>query len=332
MEPTPGEPWEPVAGERGSRWWLWLLLVLVLAAAGAGAAYLLLAANRVVVPSVTHHTFAKAASTLHSRGLEVAPVNVVSSAADENRVISQSPSAGAKVKKGTTVTLKVGAGPGRARVPDVGGMTRSEAERALRAAGFNYKDRTAYSDTVPKGQAIGTTPPAGEQHTKGSSVTLTVSRGPQGVVVPKLTGLQGDAAQARLKALGLTSNVVEKESMTTPGKVLAQDVPPSSTVNKGTTVTLTVAKPRPTVPDVTTGNPLLADAQKKLEAAGYKVDVRDDPSAPPNLAGRVTRQSPAAGQRRSSGATVVIHVGTGGGGTQAPGATPTASPTATATP
>jgi eukaryotic-like serine/threonine-protein kinase len=327
MEPTPGEPWEPVPVERGSRWWAWLLVVLVLAAAGAGAAYLLLAANRVAVPSVTHRTFADAADRVHARGLEVAPVNVVSSPADKDRVISQSPSAGTKVKKGATVTLKVGAGPGRATVPDVGGMTRAEAERALRAAGFNYKAKTAYSDTVPKGQVIGSAPPAGEQHTKGSTVTLTVSRGPQGVVVPKVTGAQSDAAQAQLSELGLTPQVVEKESLTTPGKVLAQDVPPNTTVDKGTTVTLTVAKARPKVPDVSTGNPPLAEAQKKLEDAGYKVDVRDDPTATPDLAGRVTRQDPAPGAHRSTGATVVLHVGTGGGGTQAPGASPTPSPT-----
>ena len=66
-----------------------------------------------------------------------------------------------------------------------------------------------------------------------------------------------------------------------PGTVLAQDPPAQTVVDKGATVSLTVAKERPAVPDVTTGNPSVADATKTLEDAGYKVDVRDDANAPP---------------------------------------------------
>jgi beta-lactam-binding protein with PASTA domain len=325
LEPTPGEPWEPVPeSERGSRWWIWLIVLLALAA-GAGGAYLLLAANRVVVPDVAGRTFADAARTLHARGLEVTPVNQVSAKVKPHRVISTDPAAGTKVKEGSNVNVRVSAGPGKAAVPPVEGQPRADAEQAVREAGFNPKVKTEYSDTVPKGQVIGSDPPEGEEITKGRTVTLSVSRGKQGVVVPKLVGTQRDAAEGQLTDLGLTPKVVEQESAQDAGTVLAQDVAPNTTVDKGTTVTLTVAKQRPQVPDVTTGNPLLADAQKKLQDAGYKVLVRTDP-ARTDLPGRVVRQDPAAGERRSSGATVTVTVGPGGGGTPAP--TPTATPTA----
>jgi serine/threonine-protein kinase len=204
-------------------------------------------------------------------------------------------------------------------------MPRAEAERALREAGFNPKVRTDYSDTVPKGQVIGSDPPEGEEITKGRTVTLTVSRGKQGVLVPSLVGAQREDAEAQLADLGLSAKVVERESAKDAGTVLAQDVPADTTVDKGTTVTLTVAKQRPQVPDVTTGNPPVADAQKKLQDAGYKVQVRVDQTRT-DLPGRVIRQDPAAGERRSSGATVTLTVGPGDAGTPTPTPTPTPSP------
>jgi eukaryotic-like serine/threonine-protein kinase len=324
LEPTPGEPWEPYQEERGSRWWIWLLVVVVLAAAALGA-YFLLAGKRVDVPNVVGKTTSQAADSLHQRGLEVSFVNAVS---DRKRgtVISQDPEAGGSAKEGSTVTAKVSAGPGTAPVPEVEGLSENDAEDALNQAGFKPKIERQYSDTVAKGTVISANPPQGEEITKGRTVTLTVSKGKQGIAVPQLVGTTRDDAEGQLSDAGLTANVTEKESSKEAGTVLSQDPPAGTTVDKGATVNLVVAKARPEVPDVTTGNPAVADAQKKLEAAGYKVQTRDDPNAPPELAGRVTRQDPAAGEHRSSGATVTIFVG------PAAAATPTPSPTPAATP
>jgi eukaryotic-like serine/threonine-protein kinase len=322
LDPTPGEPWAPVDERRGSRWWVWVLVLLVLAAAAAGA-YVLLAPKRVDVPSVVGRTSSDAADTLHRRGLEVAFVNRVSEE-PRGRVIAQDPKGGDRVKEGSTVTLEVSAGRGTAAVPPVEGLPRADAEQAVRQAGFNPKVKTQFSDTVPKGQVIGSSPPQGEEITKGRTVTLTVSRGKQGIAVPKLTGLSRDDAEGQLTDLGLAPHVVEKESSKSPGTVLAQDPPAGTVVDKGAQVTLTVAKERPQVPDVSTGNPQLADAQKKLEDAGYKVQTREDPNAPPDLAGRVISQDPASGERRSTGATVILTVGPQAGATPTP--TPSATP------
>ncbi|MDX6728593.1 MAG: eukaryotic-like serine/threonine-protein kinase [Baekduia sp.] len=325
MDPTPGEPWVPVAAEeRGTRWWAWLLVLLVLAAAAAGA-YLLLGGKRVDVPSVVGKTSSEAADTLHGRSLEVHFVNRISDR-PRGTVISQNPKAGARIKEGSTVTANVSAGRGTATVPPVEGLTAARAESALRQAGFNPKVKSQYSDTVPKGQVIGSSPPQGQDITKGRTVTLTVSRGRQGVLVPKLTGLTQDDAQTQLSDLGLAPNVVEKESSKDPGTVIAQDPPPNTTVDKGAQVTLTVAKERPQVPDVSTDNPSLDVARKKLVDAGYKVQVREDPTAPPDKAGLVVGQDPAPGERRSTGATVILKVGPQAAGAPTPTPTPTPTP------
>jgi eukaryotic-like serine/threonine-protein kinase len=85
-----------------------------------------------------------------------------------------------------------------------------------------------------------------------------------------------------------------------------------------------VAKERPTIPDVTTGNPTIEEATQTLEEAGYKVKTTDRPSADPNLVGRVIGQSPEAGTPRSTGGTVTIAV--------VPVEANAPAPTATATP
>ena len=137
--------------------------------------------------------------------------------------------------------------------------------------------------------------------------------------MPKLTGLTQDDAESQLKDLGLTAKVTEEESSQDAGTVIAQVPAAGTTVDKGAEVSLTVAKARPQVPDVTSDNPTAADAQKELEAAGYKVKVKQDPTAPPEFAGLVVAQDPAPGEQRSSGATVTITVGAE--------ATPTPTPT-----
>ena len=47
-------------------------------------------------------------------------------------------------------------------------------------------------------------------------MALTISRGAEGLAVPKVVGLQRDAAEKQLKAAGLTPKVVEQESTQRP--------------------------------------------------------------------------------------------------------------------
>jgi beta-lactam-binding protein with PASTA domain len=323
MEPTPGEPWDEE--RRRTRWWMWALVVLVLAAI-AVAAYVTLAGNRVDVPNLVGREASEAADVAHRRGLEIAFVPRASDDVPRDEVISQDPDAGERVKEGSTITAVISAGKGEVPVPAVEGQSEEDAVKALEGAGFQTKTKTAFSDSVPAGQVISTSPKGGTSLTKGRTVTLTVSKGASGVAVPKLVGLQRDAAEAQLEDLGLTANVTEQETTQPPGTVMEQDPPAGTRVDKGAAVKLTVAKARPAVPDVTTDHPTVDEATATLEQAGFKVQVRTRPD-PANV-GRVSDQSPAAGTKRSSGATVTIYLGSdSGGGTPTPTPSPTPTPT-----
>jgi serine/threonine-protein kinase len=326
MEPTPGEPWDELEeSERRSRWWMWLLVLLVLAGI-AVAAYFTLAGNRVDVPNLVGRDASEAADVAHRRGLEIAFVPRESDDVPRDEVISQDPEAGDRVKEGATVTAVISAGRGEVPVPAVVGRSEDDAVAALRDAGFKTKVEQAFSDSVPAGQVISTSPEAGTSLTKGRTVTVTVSQGASGVAVPKLVGLQRDAAEAQLQELGLTADVTEQETTQPPGTVMKQDPPAGTRVDKGAAVKLTVAIQRPEVPDVTTNHPTEEEATATLEQAGFKVQVRTRPD-PANV-GRVSDQNPAAGTRRSSGATVTIFLGSDAGGAATPTASPTPTPTA----
>jgi serine/threonine-protein kinase len=326
MEPTPGEPWvDDELEERRSRWWVWALVLFALAAIGVGV-YLTAFGNKVDVPNLEGRNASDAADVAHRRGLEIAFVPRVSDDVPRDEVIKQDPAAGERVKEGSTVTAIISSGKGEAPVPAVEGQPESDAVDAIRAAGFQTKTKDAFSDSVSKGDVISTDPKGGESLTKGRTVTLTVSQGSEGIAVPKLVGLQRQDAEAQLQKLGLTADVTELETTQPAGTVMKQDPPAGASVDKGAAVKLTVAIQRPEVPDVTTNHPTEEEATAILQKAGFKVQVRTRPD-PANV-GHVSDQSPAAGTRRSSGATVTIYLGSDSG---AVAPTPTASPTPTPT-
>ena len=132
---------------------------------------------------------------------------------------------------------------------------------------------------------ISTSPAAAKQMTKGRTVTLTVSRGASGVAVPKVVGLQRDAAEAQLQRRGLTAEVTEQETTQPPGTVMEQDPPTGTRVDKGATVKLTVAKARPEVPDVTTNHPTEEEATATLAGGRLQgADAHARPTRPTSAA------------------------------------------------
>jgi serine/threonine-protein kinase len=320
VEPVPVEPWVEEEARR-SRWWVWALVALVLAGIAVGAYFALAGGEKVTVPNLVGRNADDAIAILQRRGLEPDIENVNSDDVPRDEVISQNPKAGDEVREGASVEIRVSLGRERAAVPDVVGNSQEDAEQTLEDAGFKTEVERAYSDSVPTGDVISTSPEAGRQATKGRTVTITVSRGLEGVAVPGLVGNTQQGAEQALQSAGLTAEVTEKESSEPPGTVLEQNPASGTSVEPGSSVAIVVAKERPEIPDVTTGNPTAEEATQTLEAAGYKVKVIDRQTGDPSQIGRVIGQSPEAGTRRSTGGTVTIAV------VPDPNATPSPTPT-----
>jgi len=99
-------------------------------------------------------------------------------------------------------------------VPDVTGMTTSEAEDALEKKGFKFDVKIEDSDKVEEGLVIKTQPKAGSSKKKGSIITIVESSGLADVVLSDYTNQRVDALQERLTKAGLKVKVekIEVES------------------------------------------------------------------------------------------------------------------------
>jgi serine/threonine-protein kinase len=67
--------------------------------------------------------------------------------------------------------------------------------------------KDVFDNTIPAGQVVSTTPPAGSQVAKGSTVTVNVSKGPDLVPVPTVVGLRRSDAVTTLQQVGLSAVV-----------------------------------------------------------------------------------------------------------------------------
>ncbi|MFF1687418.1 Stk1 family PASTA domain-containing Ser/Thr kinase [Streptomyces sp. NPDC058254] len=163
-------------------------------------------------------------------------------------------------------------------------------------------------DKFPKGQICSQSPAAGADVKKNDTITVTVSTGAPKVAVPNVIDRQVDEATAKLEGDGYQF-VVEtetRESSAEPGTVLDQDPRPGKEVQKGSTVTLTVAKEKKvsTVPDVS--NKTCEEATKQLADNNLKASCTEEENAAE--AGKVFSQSPVAGGTAEPGSTVYLKV------------------------
>lgn len=159
---------------------------------------------------------------------------------EENKVISQSISAGEMVAQGTTITLVVSSGTNAIDVPDVTGKARDEAIAELEAAGFRVTTDTGYDDSVEEGYVISQSPKGTEKAAKTSTVTLIVSIGPETkkTDVPDLRGLSESAAKDKLSQYNLKAGTVSEEysDSVTQGLVISQSYSPGMEIEEGTAV------------------------------------------------------------------------------------------------
>jgi eukaryotic-like serine/threonine-protein kinase len=317
------------------RWWLWLLALLAVLGIAAGA-YFLLAGNgggakQVAVPDVVGTDEAAATTALEREGFVAKTKHESSSDRPEGTVISTDPSGGTKADKGSTVTVVVSSGPATAKIPTVGGLSRSSARARLERAGFEIEERREPSDTVPAGKAIRTSPPSGTTREKGSTVILLLSSGVEQVEVPDVTGQNFQEASSTLAGRGFK---VARNDQTTdnedPGTVLKQNPGAGARVDKGSTVTLAVAKAPQNV-EVTdvTGEEQDA-AVNRLSKDGFQIKIVEQPVDSQEGDGVVIAQDPAGGKAKR-GSTVTLTVGRFSGGQPQPGQT-TTTPAAPATP
>ncbi|HEU4462459.1 MAG TPA: PASTA domain-containing protein, partial [Solirubrobacterales bacterium] len=210
-----------------------------------------------------------------------------------------------------TVDLTISAGPGSGEVPSTAGLSEEEATEKLEEAGFEAGVQRVNSNTVEEGLVVRSEPGGGATATKGSTVTLFVSRGPKLTKVPVLVGSQRGAAVERLRGRGLEPSVSEEESSSPKGQVISQSPDAGGEVEAGSTVSLVVSsgeeEETAKVPNVIGKE--RREAVELIRGAGLTPSVEEVETEVPGQAGRVTDQFPPPGTEGEPGDTVTITVG-----------------------
>jgi serine/threonine-protein kinase len=141
-----------------------------------------------------------------------------------------------ELETGTAVSLRVSDGPAPRVVPSLpAGVAPADGCVAIQAVQLACSTQDVFSDTVPAGQVVGTEPAAGTEVPRDSAVAVQVSKGPEFIPVPNVSGMSVADATATLQQAGL---VVEVLPAGATGQVIVTDPLPGEQVRRGTAVSM----------------------------------------------------------------------------------------------
>ncbi len=164
-----------------------------------------------------------------------------------NTIISQSPVAETSISASRNIILTVSDGPPLTDVPVVEGLSEYLAETRLADKGLTFVyNEPEYHDSVLEGDIIDQVPAAGTQVSGGTQVMMTVSKGPEPILIdmPTVTDLPLEEAQTALTnaKLLVAQPLVYEESLThNEGIVIRQSAAAGSEVAEGDEITLVVS-------------------------------------------------------------------------------------------
>jgi len=243
------------------------------------------------VPDVTGSTESEAEAALASEGLRTGGVTGSYSEKEKPGVVlSQTPAAGTEVTVASMVDLEISLGTKQGAVPDVVGLTSSDAEEVLDTAGFTSSEAKATSADVEAGRVISQSPSPGTTAESGSNVKFTVSTGAPVPAEPAETPPPASAEPTPPAA----------EPAPTPEPTAAPEPEPDPNPEPP------ASKPEvATVPDVI-GSGIL-DALRTLKKADLGFEIAWGPATQDYLT--VIEQNPKAGQEVDPGTVVTVTIG-----------------------
>lgn len=206
----------------------------------------------------------------------------------------------------TYVCVMVPVLPGAATVtvPDFSGENvRPDPEHFSVSVEYEYSD-------APEGAVISQYPAAGARRKVSDGrpcrVTLILSRGQKSQKLPRLAGLDVNAAQSSLRAMGLEFEL--EEASGPAGQVVSTEPAEGAKVTPGQRVRLYVGNRSATVPELRGLSE--AAARARLEAAGLTA-ARSEYVKSSRPAGTVTSQSATPGTTLPEGSSIVLTVSQG---------------------
>jgi serine/threonine-protein kinase len=297
----------------------WASAVVVVLLAVAGLGYFLLAGRTTItlMPNFVGQPISSVSKQLTADHLVIGALHQVSSSQPKGTVVSTNPAAGAKIRRGESVSLRVSLGTTSkpVTVPDTTTMTVVAAEGILQAKGLAYKIN--YSTTATPGATPGTvlsqSPKGGTSSRTGNTVILTILAPTQTYPVPSVAGQTQVGATSTLVGEGLTvsTTTISRCSNTVASGLVVRTLPPSGTeVKSGTQIELVTSSGvcNVVVPNVVGSTQTRAQAAMSAQGLQTSVSAADPTLCTPSQIGTVLAQSANPGSLAPYNSTVDLSI------------------------
>lgn len=168
--------------------------------------------------------------------------------AAKGEILTQTPEKGTSIKEQGEIKVTVSLGAQSLVVPDVAGMTLTNAKSALADEGFtNVVVASEYSDDYAADYIIGTSPASGEQADSTDEISIRVSKGKDTsklISVPSITGLTEELAKRNIQDAGLVAGTPTEiySDTVASGIVISQSPNANTQVAQNSTVDFTISK------------------------------------------------------------------------------------------
>ena len=182
----------------------------------------------VTVPNIVGMTLDNATKELEKLGLKIKVSETIESDKEENTILEMNPVSNTDAKKGDIIEVKVSGGVSKVKVPDLRDYEINYIEDLLTQKGLEWNITYQYSENIKSGYLISQYPERDTEVPKGTTIELTISKGPEVklVSVSNYLGQNVDYVKGELEALGLVvilqEQVTDRESEN--GAVLNQSI------------------------------------------------------------------------------------------------------------
>ncbi len=192
---------------------------------------------------------------------------------------------------------------------DIVGEKKADAKEILEDLGFKVKEKSEYSDKYKKNIVTKVDPKEKSKAKKGSTVTITISKGKKQITVEDYTGMNIDTVKKKLEAAGVsvvvTAKKVDKSGNYKENTIIEQSIKSGEKLTKGDAIELTYATLITVYPDFTNGKYTKDDvntfcSDNKITCT---FDEKESTSKEP---GAIIEQSKKEGSEVSNGDTLKI--------------------------
>ena len=237
--------------------------------------------NKVTVPNIVGMTLDNAKKELEKLGLNIKVTETVESDEEENTILEMNPTGNTEAKKGDTIEVKISGGVAKIKVPDLRDYEINYIKDLLTQKGLEWNITEQYSENIKSGYLISQYPERDTEVTKGTTIELTISKGPEVklVSVSNYLGQNVDSVKSDLEALGLTVTLKEQKTdrESEDGLVLSQSLESGTKISVGAKIELTYGRyTAPTNIDISqylSVGMALTDAINSLNTAGISYSI-----------------------------------------------------------